>query len=174
MNPGSTLTYREVGATLSGELPAGYHHLRRTETIGEGRAVFELAARSILNWDMHRGAGFDIEASSTEARADLSHTTRVKVSWGVGPVRLTAPCEVVAVVDEDDRRGFVYGTLPGHPETGEEAFLVSIGENDMVTMDVVAFSRPSRWYAKLAGRFGPRVQSVAAGRYIRALRKLAN
>ncbi len=122
---------------------------------------------------MHRGAGFDVDASSTEARADSSHTSTVTVSWGVGPARFTAPCEVVAVVDDEDRKGFAYGTLPGHPETGEEAFVVSIGDNDVVTMEVVAFSRPSRWYVKLAGRFGTQVQWFAAGRYVKAVRRLA-
>ena len=36
----------------------------------------------------------------------------------LGPVR--APCRVVYVVDEPDRRGFAYGTLPGHPEIDGE------------------------------------------------------
>ena len=40
----------------------------------------------------------------------------------LGPV--TAPCRVVYVVDEPDRRGFAYGTLTGHPESGEELFTV--------------------------------------------------
>jgi uncharacterized protein (UPF0548 family) len=31
---------------------------------------------------------------------------------------------VVSVVDIPDRCGFAYGTRPGHPVTGEEAFIV--------------------------------------------------
>ena len=36
------------------------------------------------------------------------------------------PARVVYVVDEPARRGFAYGTLHGHPESGEEAFLVEL------------------------------------------------
>ena len=36
---------------------------------------------------------------------------------------LQAPCRVVYVIDEPDIRGFAYGTLPGHPESGEERFV---------------------------------------------------
>ena len=49
----------------------------------------------------------------------------------LGPVQ--APCRVVYVVDEPDRRGFAYGTLPGHAESGEELFLVRY---DPATEDV--------------------------------------
>jgi uncharacterized protein (UPF0548 family) len=36
-----------------------------------------------------------------------------------------APCRVIYVVDQADQFGFAYGTLPGHPETGEVAFMVA-------------------------------------------------
>ena len=58
----------------------------------------------------------------------------------LGPVR--APCRVVYVVDEPDRRGFAYGTLPGHAESGEELFLVRYDPaTDEVYAEVTAFSR---------------------------------
>ncbi|SIP67631.1 hypothetical protein BN9982_740001 [Mycobacterium tuberculosis] len=38
----------------------------------------------------------------------------------VGIAFLRAPCRVVYVIDEPDVRGFGYGTLPGHPVSGEE------------------------------------------------------
>jgi uncharacterized protein (UPF0548 family) len=47
------------------------------------------------------------------------------LSLGVAAIRLRAPCRIVYVIDEPDRRGFAYGTLPGHPERGEEAFIIS-------------------------------------------------
>ncbi len=164
-------TYDDVGATLGGNLPAGYHHLQRTETLGEGRSLFECAARTILGWEMHRRAGFEINPSSTEARADTSHTTEVVVSLRLGPLKFAAPCRVVDVVDEPDRKGFSYGTLRGHPEQGEEAFVVAIAGNGVVTMDVIAFSRPARWYMKIAGPVGRRIQWLAADRYIKAVKK---
>jgi uncharacterized protein (UPF0548 family) len=41
-------------------------------------------------------------------------------------------------VDEPGRRGFAYGTLPGRPETGEEAFVVE-KTNDDVYLVIRAF-----------------------------------
>jgi uncharacterized protein (UPF0548 family) len=48
------------------------------------------------------------------------------------------------VIDEENRRGFAYGTPPGHPEQGEEAFVVALREDGQVTFTVTAFSRPAR------------------------------
>ena len=49
---------------------------------------------------------------------------------------IATPCRVVYVIDEPSRRGFAYGTLPGHPESGEEAFIVEIDETDEVWFSV--------------------------------------
>jgi uncharacterized protein (UPF0548 family) len=44
--------------------------------------------------------------------------------FGVRPLALSEPVRVVAVVDEPLRCGFAYGTLEGHPVSGEEAFVI--------------------------------------------------
>ena len=108
-------TYREVGAT-AGPLPAGYHHVCKSAVIGDGRHRFEDAAAAVMRWGMLRGAGVRVEASTEVAEVGSD------VIVGIGPIR--APCRVVYVVDEPDRRGFAYGTLPGHAESGEELFAV--------------------------------------------------
>ena len=40
------------------------------------------------------------------------------VAAPIGPLTAVAVCRIVAVVDEPDRYGFAYGTLPGHTERG--------------------------------------------------------
>jgi uncharacterized protein (UPF0548 family) len=82
-----------------------------------------------------------------------------------------APCRVVAVLDEDDRWGFAYGTLPGHPEIGEESFVVSLTEHGSVRFSVTAFSRPAGSVTRAAGPLGRLVQQVATRAYLRALRR---
>lgn len=63
-----------------------------------------------------------------------------------GPVRVTAPARVVYVIDEPQRKGFAYGTLPGHPEQGEEAFIIEQHDDGSVWICIRAFSRPAhRW-----------------------------
>ena len=56
---------------------------------------------------------------------------------------------VLDVVEDDRRRGFVYGTLPGHPEQGEESFSVEQAADGTVSFELVAFSRGGRWFTVL-------------------------
>lgn len=156
-----TLTYPEVGAT-AGAMPAGYRHIRRSAKIGRGRERFEQAAAEGLRWGMLRGAGLRVEAT-TEAAAEGAD-----VLVHMGPV--LAPCRVVYVVDEPDRRGFAYGTLPGHAECGEELFMVRFdpGTGD-VHAEVAAFSKHATWWSRLASPVTSAVQRFVTGRYLRAL-----
>jgi uncharacterized protein (UPF0548 family) len=88
---------------------------------------------------------------------------------GVAAIRIGAPCRVVYVIDEPGRRGFAYGTLPGHPESGEEAFIVSRREDATVAFTITAFSRPASSLAKAAGPLGRAVQRHITNRYLRAI-----
>ncbi|GHH40792.1 uncharacterized protein (UPF0548 family) [Streptomyces candidus] len=75
-------------------------------------------------------------------------------------------------MDEERRAGFGYGTLPGHPECGEEVFLVETDQADgSVWLTVRAFSRPVAWYARAAGPLVPLFQAAYARRCGRVLRR---
>ncbi len=155
------LTYQEVGAT-AGPLPDGYHHVRKSAVIGHGRPRFEQAAARVMRWGMLRGAGVRVDASSEVAAVGS------EVLVGLGP--LHAPCRVVYVVDDTDRRGFAYGTLPGHPESGEELFAVRYDPaTDEVNADVVAFSRHATWWSRLGSPVTSLAQRVITTRYLTAL-----
>ena len=163
------LTYPEVGATLGGEgLPAGYHHLRRLAVVGQGVDDLERSAEALLGWAVHRRAGLRVLPSTPQVRAAAVADLRM----GLGPLSLRAPVRVVAVLDEPRRRGFAYGTLPGHPESGEESFIVSMGDDDVVTFTVRAFSRPGGMLTRVAGPAGRIVQQRITDRYVRSLRSL--
>ena len=170
--PGTGFTYPETGATREGggPLPAGYAHLRHRARIGGGDAVFAAAGQAVLTWRMHRAVGVRPTADADRAAPGV----RVRVLLGVGPLGLTAPCEVVWAVDGPDRAGFGYGTLAGHPECGEEGFLVELHPDGAVWLAVTAFSRPSRWYTRAAGPLVPVFQRLYARRCGRVLRRLAN
>ena len=155
------LTYTEVGAT-AGVLPPNYGHLNASAVIGHGRQRFEEAAAAVMRWGMLRGAGVRVEAT-TEVAAVGS-----EVLVGLGPLR--APCRVVYVVDDPDRRGFAYGTLPGHPEIGEELFAVRYDPaSEAVYAEVTAFSRHGTWWSRLAGPVTSLAQRVISKRYLRAV-----
>ncbi|SOX53359.1 DUF1990 domain-containing protein, partial [Mycobacterium ahvazicum] len=156
------LTYSEVGATAAGEQPAGFHYQHVERQIGTGRPRFERAAEAVMHWGMQRGSGLRVQASSEVVVQDAV----VVVRLGFVP----APCRVVYVVDEPDIRGFGYGTLPGHPECGEERFVVRRDPaTDAVFAEVSAFSRPATWWSKAGGPVVKIGQRLIAQRYLRAV-----
>ncbi|WP_432034844.1 DUF1990 family protein [Streptomyces cucumeris] len=167
--PVTRLTYPEVGATRRWPLPEGYHHLRVRTVLGHGPAVFERAGRAVLDWRMHRAVGVCVRSWEPEATAGRP----VVVGLGIGRLRLRAPCEVVWTVEDAARTGFAYGTLPGHPERGEESFVVGRESDDSVILTVTAFSRPAEWYTRLVGPLVPVFQRAYARRCGLVLRRLA-
>lgn len=162
-------TYREVGATRTPEaLPEGYHHLRYSTVVGHGRAAFAAAGTAVTAWRMHRRSGAGLTADADRAGPGV----RVEVSAGVGRFRIAVPCAVIWTVYEKDRTGFAYGTLAGHPECGEESFLVTLEPDGAVRFTVTAFSRPAVWYTRLAAPLVPLLQRAYARRLARTLRRL--
>ena len=82
---------------------------------------------------------------------------------------VVAACRIVWVVDEDDRFGFGYGTLPAHPECGEEAFVVRRDEAEQVHFDIRAFSRPRHLLARAGAPFARVIQERITRRYLAAM-----
>lgn len=166
----SELSYREVGMTLTNRpLPDGYRHLRYRTRLGSGPEVFAAAAEAVLTWRMHRAIGVEVTASEDRASVGV----RVSIRLGCGRLALHAPCVVVGTVDEPILRGFAYGTQDGHPERGEEAFLVELTPDSQVWFTVTAFSRPGRWYTRATARLVPVFQHLYARRCGQVLRALA-
>jgi uncharacterized protein (UPF0548 family) len=79
------------------------------------------------------------------------------------------PARVVYVIDEPARRGFAYGTLPGHPERGEEAFVVEREPDGSVWLVIRAFSRPASALMWIASPVARLLQAFYTARYERAL-----
>ena len=159
------LTYPEVGRTRETELlPRDAHALRRRTRVGAAE-VFDAAANFVLRYEMQRAAGFTVSATSSRATEGAEVTMRARF----GPLRIVAPTRVVYVIDEPDRQGFAYGTLPGHPESGEELFLVERLGNE-TWVEIRAFSRPGRWYTRLGGPVVRRVQHRTTVKYLESVR----
>jgi uncharacterized protein (UPF0548 family) len=57
--------------------------------------------------------------------------------------------------------------LPGHPETGEEAFILNLRDDGEVTFTIRAFSRLATAVAKLVGPLGRAAQDLMTRRYLR-------
>jgi uncharacterized protein (UPF0548 family) len=160
------LTYHEVGATLGDTLPDGYHHDRSSIELGRGDDVWTRAKLGIDRWQAPAAAGITIEPSD----APIAVGTTVAIITRLGPALVVAACRIVAVVDEPDRYGFAYGTLPAHPEEGEELFLVTRDEAGTVRFAITAFSRPHDRLTRLGGPLARRVQQRTTRRYLEGMR----
>ena len=85
------------------------------------------------------------------------------------PIGMKLPVRVIYVVNEPTRVGFAYGTLRGHPENGEEAWIVERRDDDSVWMTVRAFSRPANVFWWCGYPILRIVQEVYTRRYLRSL-----
>ena len=160
----SKLTYSEVGAT-AGQLPSGYHHVRESLIIGHGQDTFERAATELLAGRAQARAGASVELSEVPLREGSHVLMRLRL----GPLLFRIPCLVVWAERTATMCGFAYGTLPGHPERGEERFELRLADSGEVVFSIVAFSAPARWFTRLGGPIARLVQTRMTRRYLEAL-----
>ncbi|MFD6400047.1 DUF1990 family protein [Nocardia sp. NPDC060249] len=137
------LTYTPAGATSpaddlwTGEFP-GFRRFDTTVVIGHGEPVWTAASEAVLRWGIKRRSGFRV---APEVTASTGAEYRISAGWG--PVSVHEPVRVVAVVDTESRCGFAYGTLPGHPVSGEEAFVVHRDSTGAVSLTLRSLTRPA-------------------------------
>jgi uncharacterized protein (UPF0548 family) len=148
------LTYSAVGATATTP-PAGYVVDHTRVKLGEGEPAFRATSAALGRWD-HFRLGWveawppDIPIKAGEVVAVMA---RLFGLWWLNA------CRVVYVVEEKDKFGFAYGTLPGHAESGEERFLAEWDRaTGRVWYDILAFSRPRHVLARLGYPWTRRVQ----------------
>ncbi len=163
------LTYAEVGATGSAELPAGYLPGEFTEVVGTGRETFERVAAAILDWVPQRSVGLRVRATGSPGEVG----TVVVLTAGLPRLGYDVPCRVVWASTTGDERGYAYGTLPGHPESGEERFTVRLTGAGDVVVTIRVFSRLATPAARLVPPVSRFLQGLATRRYLSSLRRVA-
>ncbi|MBA2608801.1 MAG: DUF1990 domain-containing protein [Actinobacteria bacterium] len=158
-------TFAPVGATASSDAVPGFHYASYGRVVGHGPADWEAARDGLWAWAAHVGAGVAITPPSEplEVGATVVAATRV------GPLYVLIPCRIVSTVDETDRFGFTYATLPGHPECGEESFILTRNAAGGVTFTVSAHSRHAELLAKLGAPVSRFVQRQTNNAYIAGL-----
>jgi uncharacterized protein (UPF0548 family) len=162
------LTYAPVGATAPrDELwtpPGGPRAYERTVSLGHGEACWQIASTAVVSWGVKTRSGFAVRPPVRVAEG--------RDFWliaSVGPVRVREPVRVVAVVDEPDRCGFAYGTLEGHPVSGEEAFVVHRTSDGDVRLTLRSLTGASSGPWRAAFPFLLLAQRWYRHRYLRAL-----
>jgi uncharacterized protein (UPF0548 family) len=161
------LTYAEHGATR-GPMPAGYRHDQWDTDLGAfDEATFDRLGAALCRWQAQQGAGLTVYPAEP-VRPGLT----IAFSFRLARAYVTAAARVVYVTSEPDKRGFAYGTLPEHPEQGEEAFHV-IRDGSRVIFRVTAFSRPRHPLARVGAPVTRLIQLRMTEAYARAMRVAA-
>ncbi|SDL45507.1 Uncharacterized protein, UPF0548 family [Glycomyces sambucus] len=152
------VTYPEIGATRTRDLPAGYRHLER-ETVLD--APLDRPAEILMTWGLHERCGLRPEPTAPRAAAGVEVALRF-----AGVMRI--PCQVVWAEETPGLVGFGYGSLPGHPERGEAAFLLEpLGDRTRFT--VRSFSVPGTVASRLARPVAQAIQTRATDRWLSAM-----
>ncbi|WP_237762448.1 DUF1990 family protein [Arthrobacter sp. ERGS1:01] len=179
------LNYPQLGRTRTiaaeptgaGEWPDGFDHVDTQIRVGSGDAAFTALAEGILTWQIQRRAGLRVSAPPRAVPG-----ARITSGFGVGNLRLPVPCEVVWALEpgravrtdgaEVELAGFGYGTLPGHPALGEEAFLAMKTGDGGVYFRILAFSKPSGLLFALGAPVTKLTQRNVTRSYLQAARSL--
>lgn len=137
------LTYGPAGATCPGQdgWPATPSDLRRFEQticLGRGDDIWHTAAPAVLHWEVKRRSGFRVAPDRP-----VSEGAEFLISFGWGRLAVHEPVRIVAVAATDTRRGFAYGTLPRHPVSGEEAFIVHRDDDGTVFLTLRSLTQPA-------------------------------
>jgi uncharacterized protein (UPF0548 family) len=144
----SAFSYLEVGASAIA-VPAGYDVDHNRVQLGTGEVMWQRAKQAIRNWQMFNIPWLRLYWPN----APIQVGTSVAVSINHFGFHSLNACRIVCVVDEDGpikRFGFAYGTLAEHAESGEERFTVEWHRaEDSVWYDILAFSRPQSFLARL-------------------------
>lgn len=166
-------THPQPGCTRTETVPAGFVRDHTRAQLGDGPEVFAAAKQALRAWTPFPGGWVRAEPPDTPIRvgAVVAVVARAFGVW------ISNACRIEYVIDEPDRWGFGYATLPGHVECGEERFLVEQRPDGSVWFDVFAVSRPRHWLVRVgypvARRFQKRFGREAAAAMRRAVQQTA-
>jgi uncharacterized protein (UPF0548 family) len=158
------LTYSPEGISGLSLAPDGYRLDRWSQELGRGPVVFSRGVLALQNWTVHRNAGLIVATEGPPAVGDT-----VAMAAPIWPFWIDVVCRVVSVVADEQARGFRYGTLPEHPEQGEESFTVYIDDRESVRFEIIAASRPRHPLARAAPPVARLLQGHATNRYLQAM-----
>ncbi|MHB1260734.1 MAG: DUF1990 family protein [Thermoplasmatota archaeon] len=157
---------------------ARLHHLVREEIVFDGpgaRAAFQAVRAQVMGFTVYSPRTVSVNLPPGGIRPGLEFVQRL----GVGPfglLRLQGPVRVIEAWDRATptgrEAGFTYEALPGHVEVGHATFAVSL-DGSHVVFRIESWSRPGRWFVRLAGPVARFVQKRAYAEAFRLMRAAA-
>ncbi|HVT96405.1 MAG TPA: DUF1990 domain-containing protein [Acidobacteriaceae bacterium] len=165
--PSRELSYDPVGATdpASAAWQPGRHRFQATVVVGRGEECWTASREAVLAWAVKVRSGFLVTGGPQTVRPGQDY----ELTFRIGPIAIREPVRVVAVMDEPDRCGFAYGTRPGHPVAGEEAFIVHRDGRGVVRLTLRSLTMPASGWRALAFPVFVVAQRAFRHRYLRAL-----
>ncbi|MEY8576992.1 DUF1990 domain-containing protein [Corynebacteriaceae bacterium 6-324] len=162
-NQGLSYPHKLVGASLLLADAKWYpddswHVVDYARSIGRGEEDFARAVENLVSWRAHRSAFVRVDGSPEPGET---------VQLYFGPT--VSPCRIISVERSPRRVALVYGTMYGHIECGEEAFIIELNSENDVIGRCVAFSQHSWWLARLFKGPARIVQRWATKQYVRGM-----
>ena len=140
----------------NGEAIKGWQITDRKLVLGSGEECFQTAVHRLFSWEAHQHAGITVTESDSIVELKF---------WGI-----RSYCRILKSHQGSRRAVLIYGTLQKHVERGEEAFEITMADNAQVTAHIVAFSKPAKWWAKLANPVVRWVQLRITDKYLEGLK----
>jgi uncharacterized protein (UPF0548 family) len=130
---------------LIGPLPAGFVHDVRESMLGAGERDFDAACEAFEQWQQ-----FDlgwVRVANPLAPVAKGQVVAVEAhTLGLWSLNLSV---VTDVLRTSWKFGFLYTTTRTHVETGQERFVLKLGEDGTVTYLIEAVSRPRDVLARI-------------------------
>ena len=144
--PNQSVRFPCVGVTREpvAALP-GFDHDYRSIELGEGAAVFARAQELVRAWRVFPEGWCIPRPGHVAFRQGATMVVLIRI-FGIW---WWCPSRVVYTLHEERRFGFAYAPLPGHPELGEEQFLLEWLPANRVRYSIRAYSRPDHLLTRL-------------------------
>lgn len=145
-------TYKDVGASRTDIKIKGFDNDHTSMIIGQGEPTWEKAKEVLNNWNHFPFKWTKIEP----AEEGIFVGNNVSVLFKLFGIWFINSARIVYIIEEENKYGFAYGTLPGHIEKGEEIFYIDRDETGVISYHIKAFSRPNNllvWLGYPVARF---------------------
>ncbi|MEV0893795.1 DUF1990 domain-containing protein [Promicromonospora sp. NPDC050262] len=167
-----TRNYSVVGATAPATKqwhpPAGWRAYEHTVQIGSGDELWDAASAAVLSWGIKTRSGFAVDPP-LEPGQSARPGERYWLIARIGVIRVREPVEIITTVSTDNRAALAYGTLEGHPVSGEEAFIVHQDDDGTVSLTLRSLTRAGRGVWRGAFPVILVAQRIYRRRYLRVL-----
>jgi uncharacterized protein (UPF0548 family) len=158
-------TYPEQGMTRQDVPQVGYVRDHNRVHLGTGSSLYMESKAALRRWQQFELGWVRVRTNNAPLKPDETVCLQVHFAflW-----------KLFACTSSPIKKfGFAYGTLPGHPESGEERFLIEWNSiDDSVWYDILAYSQPGNFAVALGYPFSRLMQKRFARESMASMKHL--